>query len=211
MATTLFVPKVTVISSDWCNDVNRTQYVLMNNATTTTAARTALGVAASGANSDITSLTGVTSITGTVTNDSAAAGKIGEFVTATVTAGSPVTGTTTGASKNVTSITLTAGDWDVGASVVYALTGVTATIYSCGLGTTTGTLLTQAGGGGVGTDPLIVQQATWGTTITGTFQQMLAPVRVSLAAGSTIYLVANVTFSAGSYNMYGTLRARRVR
>lgn len=158
-----------------------------------------------------TATTSLASPPGTTTNDAAAAGTAGELLTITVPVGSAVAGAATTVSKNLTSLSLTAGDWDVSASCVYALTGVTASVYSCGLGTTTATQASQAGGSGIGTDPLVIQAATFGTTITGTYQQVIPPVRVTLAATTTIYLVANHTFAAGTYAMYGTLRARRMR
>jgi predicted nucleic acid-binding protein len=48
----------------------------------------------------------------TQTNDSAAAGKVGEFITSNIVVGSAVA-LTTGTAANVTSVSLTAGDWDV--------------------------------------------------------------------------------------------------
>lgn len=159
-------------------------------------------------------LTGVVTasagIKGTVTNDSAATTIVGELLTSTVAVGAKVA-TTTATPVDVTSVSLTAGDWDVSFSCVKDLTGVTATIYSCGLGTTTATQLTQAGGGGVGTDPLVTQSATFGTTVTGSYTIQSMPIRVSLAATTTIYLVAADTFSAGTLANYGTIRARRMR
>lgn len=150
-------------------------------------------------------------VVGSTTNDTAIAGNYGEFLTSTIPTGSAVAGGATTVGANITSISLTAGDWDVTANCDYTLTGVTATVYSCGLGTVTATQLTQAGGSGVGTDPLVQQAATFGTTVTGTFSQPLPPVRVSLAATTTIFLVTKHTYSAGSFTQFGTLRARRVR
>jgi hypothetical protein len=147
----------------------------------------------------------------TQTNDSAAAGEIGELITSTVAVGAPVS-ETTATPVDVTSISLTAGDWEVSGQVDRVLTGVTATIYGAGLGVATATLLTQAGGSGVGTDCLTSQTATFGTTLTGNYATKVGPVRVSLsAAATTIYLIAADSFSAGSVGVYGTLRARRVR
>lgn len=147
----------------------------------------------------------------TQTNDSAAAGEIGELITATVAVGSPVS-ETTATPVNVTSIVLTAGDWDVSAVVDRVLGGTTATVYGAGLGVATNTILGQAGGSGVGTDSYVTQSATFGTTVTGTFCTSIPPVRVSLSAlATTIYLVAADTFSAGTVGLYGTLRARRIR
>lgn len=157
-----------------------------------------------------TTSTGVVVGRATQTNDSAAAGEIGELITSTVAVGAPVS-ETTATPVDVTSISLTAGDWEVSGQVDRVLTGVTATIYGAGLGVATATLLTQAGGSGVGTDCLTTQTATFGTTLTGNYATKVGPVRVTLAATTTIYLIAADTFSAGTVGVYGTLRARRMR
>ena len=56
-------------------------------------------------------------IIGTTTNDDAAAGKIGEYQSAGIGFGSAIS-LTTATPANVTSISLTAGDWDV-SGVIY--------------------------------------------------------------------------------------------
>lgn len=152
-------------------------------------------------------------ISGVVTASNATAGQIGEVITATVpTPGAVATSAT---AVNITSISLTPGDWDVSANCVSALTGSTSTIYTCALGTTSATQLTQAGATTasmvVGTDPRVIQTATFGNTITGVYSQNIAPVRVKVVATATLYLVATNTYSAGSQTVYGTLRARRMR
>lgn len=151
-------------------------------------------------------------VVGTITNDSAAAGNVGEFKTTTVAAAGAIAGAATGVSKNVTSVSLTAGDWIVTGSCDLVWTGVTATVVNCGLGTTTDTLASQAGGSGIGTDPNTIEIATFGTTLSGT-KVINAPAstRVSIAATTTIYLVANMTYSAGSFTQYGTIKALRIR
>ena len=152
-------------------------------------------------------------VVGTVTGDAAVAGNVGELLTSTVP--TPGAVATTATSVNITSLSLTPGDWDVSASCVSALTGSTSTVYSCALGVVTATQLTQAGGAAanmtVGTDPRTIQSAVFGATVTGTYTQNIAPVRVAVGATSTLYLVANNTYSAGSQTVYGTLRARRIR
>lgn len=55
-------------------------------------------------------------IVGTTTNDDAAAGKVGEFVSSTVLLASGIT-LVSATPANVTTISLTAGDWDVSGSV----------------------------------------------------------------------------------------------
>ncbi len=150
-------------------------------------------------------------ITGTTTNNNANSGAVGEFVTATVIAGSAVA-LTTATSANVTSISLTAGDWDVWGVADFVPAATTSmTVLTCGLGTTSATLLTQTGGGGVGTDPL----SSWkgAPTVPALFpiSQILQPVRVSLSGTTTIYFVANATFTLSTMTVYGSIYARRKR
>jgi len=149
-------------------------------------------------------------ILGSATNDAATAGNVGEFKTTTVAAGSAVAGGASTVSANVTSVSLTAGDWMVSGTCNYILSGMTTTITSCGLGTTTATQASQAGGSGIGTDPLVIDRLVL-TTTTGAQSQVVPPTRVTLASTTTIYLVSNHTYSAGSFTQYGTIKAWRVR
>lgn len=150
------------------------------------------------------------SLTGTTTNDSAAAGKIGEEKIATLAFGSAVS-ETTNTPVSVLSLSLTAGDWDVSGVVNRDLAGVTATRYTAAISPTADTVPAQAGGGGVGPDSVVGCFATFGDTITGAYTTAVGPVRVSLAATTTIYLVAADVFSAGTVALFGTIRARRMR
>jgi hypothetical protein len=68
----------------------------------------------------------------------------------------------------------------------------------------------QTGGSGIGTDPLVRIPLILSTATTD-YGQTLPPVRVSLAATTTIYLVCEATFAAGSVSAFGTIRARRMR
>lgn len=146
---------------------------------------------------------------GTITNDNAGTGYVGEVVTSTVAVGSTVS-LTTATSANITSISLTAGDWDIDSSVDFVLTSVSGTVYKIGPGLTSATLPTQAGGSGLGTDAL-AQQMLITTTTSGTNSLSTTTVRLSIAATTTVYLVAQGTFSAGTLTGYGTIRARRMR
>ena len=138
---------------------------------------------------------------GTTTNDNAAAGQVGEVITATLASGSATSLSTT-VSKNVTSIALTPGDWDVTGTVVLVLTAATTTDWSAGASSTTGTL---------GTLDTVNGQAVVLTTHTDNYTVPVPTVRFSLAAATTVYLVANATFSAGTVTAWGTIRARRMR
>lgn len=147
---------------------------------------------------------------GTATNDSAGVGIIGEFITATVAVGGAVS-LTTATPANVTSISLTAGDWDVNAQVVHNAAATTnVTIVQIGISVTSATLPTQAGGSGIGTDPLAIERRA-ASVPGGALTTAVSPVRVSLAATTTIYLVVNDTFTVSTMSAYGTIRARRVR
>ncbi len=150
-----------------------------------------------------------TAVQGSATNDSAAAGYVGQLITATIASGNPVS-LTTATSANVTSISLTAGDWDVSGQADFVLTGATATSHQVGISATSATLPTQAGGSGIGTDPLASFPLPT-TALSGTLDIDVSPVRVSLSATTTIYLVAAATFSVGTEVVYGTIRARRMR
>lgn len=150
-------------------------------------------------------------IIGTNTNSDAVAGNVGEFKTTTVAAGAAVAGAATTVSKNLTSVSLTAGDWLVSGTCNMLGSTLVATVLSCGLGTTTDTQATQAGGSGIGTDPLSVVSFASSTLPNSVREVSVHPTRVSLSATTTIYMVVNNTFSSGSYTMYGTIKAWRVR
>src|SRR5687767_3355672 len=77
-------------------------------ATTASGARSNLGTAASGANTDITSLANTTGVAvkGTTTNDNAATGYIGEYVSSTVALAGAAT-LTSDTPENITAVSLT--------------------------------------------------------------------------------------------------------
>lgn len=140
-------------------------------------------------------------IEGTNTNDNAAAGYVGEYIESDVLIASAVS-LSSGSSANVTSISLTAGDWEVHGSVGFNVSIGTSSVIG-GISTTSSTLalLSQKGA-------MIAINDSAATT-----GQML-PVgarRLSIASTTTVYLVARATFSSGSVSAYGIIWARRVR
>lgn len=139
-------------------------------------------------------------IPGTATNDSASAGNIGEFITASLSN----VALTTATAANICSITLTAGDWDVWGEVYFNPAGAT-TITAIAAGTaTTSTVLPTAPGGG------LVQIAA--TMTTGTPQALPVGVeRYSLGGSTTIYLVALSDFGTSTMQANGKISARRAR
>lgn len=142
-----------------------------------------------------------TRITGTTTNDNAIAGDIGEYVESVIASGSAVSLTDTTA-KTVTSISLTAGDWDVTGVVDYVLTGATATHFKSGSSSTSATF---------GAQDTFVDLPLITTTLSDTLGHIIPTTRFSLASTTTVYLVGQATFSAGTVDAYGTIRARRMR
>jgi hypothetical protein len=140
-------------------------------------------------------------IVGTTTNNNANAGSVGEVITATLAPGTPIS-LTTGAGANVTSISLTAGDWDVWGNVLFTPAGTTNTAYiGCGINTTTATL--PSGLFAIG--PAL---ATGNVTTQG----MSAPTqRMSLASTTTVFLVAQSSFTVSTMSAFGTITARRRR
>lgn len=147
-------------------------------------------------------------VKGTTTNDNAAAGVVGEFITATVA--TPGSALTTATPLTITSISLTAGDWDVASVIDFLYTGATVTDIRSGPSLTTNVLPTQAGGGGLGTDALAIDPSNF-ATISDVQTLDSGPVRVSIAGTTTVFLVAQATFSVGTVSAFGTIRARRIR
>ena len=137
-------------------------------------------------------------IIGTTTNDSAAAGSVGEFNT-TVIPPTPVTMSSL-VQTNLTTLSLTAGDWDVyGTGLYLVLTSAIITSVATGISKVSATL------GVTGTFMLIA-----GTNL-GSPSLPVQMQRISLAATTTIYLVGYCQFSGGPVNGYGILYARRRR
>lgn len=138
-------------------------------------------------------------IVGTTTNNNANAGSVGEFPTPTNLSAVPLTSAVT---ANASSVSLTAGDWDVTGVVSYVAGA--ATVLT---GIATGISTTSATAGAAGTFAGLNLSFTAATT-----QNLSAPVvRISLAATTTVYLIANAGFASGSCTASGFLRARRVR
>lgn len=133
----------------------------------------------------------------------AAAGYVGEVIASTVVGGSAVA-LTTATVANVTSIALTAGDWEVSGNVVFNLSGTTATLFSAGFSSTSATLPTSL---------YLGRSAIPITTITQAagLSLPLATRQIRVSSPTTLYLVADATFSAGTVGAYGFLQGRRIR
>lgn len=139
---------------------------------------------------------------------SATTGNVGERVDSSVLIGSAVS-LTTGVTSNVTSISLSAGDWEV-SGVVALIAGATTNVTSVfgSIGTTTGTLDV--------TTPGRFSNSVFGSsglvpTGTAAFTQILPPTRFSLSGTTTVFLTARGNFTVSTLSAYGEIHAIRVR
>jgi len=144
-------------------------------------------------------------IPGTTTNGNATAGNVGEYISSQILSGSAVS-LTTATPANVTSISLTGGDWDVWGTVAFVANVLTtATIFEGGINTTSATLPTPPGSGAYFQEALSVAA--------GAIEPCtpIGMTRISIASTTTVYLVAQSTFATNTMSVYGFLGARRRR
>ncbi len=134
-------------------------------------------------------------IIGTTTNNNAAAGVVGEFISSVILNSAPVTFTTT-VTKDLTSISLTAGDWDVFGNI-----------------TAVGTVITQGVAWISATSITTPDAALYARIAPNTINVLSFTVpyfRASLSGTTTIYL-SGTMFGTGTITCSGGIYARRVR
>lgn len=142
---------------------------------------------------------------GTTHNDDAAAGNIGEYVPSVIAVGSPVS-LVTATPKNITSIALTPGDWNVWAYIGFTgNAATTVTSLEGSLSLTTGTIDSTPGRRG--------DQYYGGATVFASLSPQFAcgMERVSLNAGASVFLVASAAFATNTCSGFGGIFARRAR
>ena len=150
-----------------------------------------------------------TYIVGTTTNDSAAAGNLGEVIYSEVVFGSGVS-LTTNVAKTVTSISLTAGDWDIYGNIIFFPSGThtaSVTRLSGGISLSTNTMPTLS-------DPtLSAGSVVISATVPGDalIYVNICPCRQSLSGNTTVYLIALATFTVNTLTAGGFITARRAR
>lgn len=145
-------------------------------------------------------------LVGTTTNDNAAPGIVGEYISASVVAGSAVA-LTTATGANVTSISLTAGDWDVWGNIGFvpaATTNITQLQGGC---STTSAQIPGVPNAG------FLQQFGSGGLVPGAanLSSAVVPFRFSLAVTTTVFLTALANFTVSTLGAYGFIAARRRR
>lgn len=138
-------------------------------------------------------------IVGTTTNDNAGAGFVGEIISSQVLSTSPVA-LSNGTAANVTSISLTAGDWDVwGNGAMLGASNISSGL--CWTSLTSATLPNTA----------LVSSFSDSAGGHSAFRAATPYQRVSLSSTTTIYLSVQAGFGSGSVGASGGIFARRVR
>jgi len=150
-----------------------------------------------------------TGIIGTTTNNNADAGSVGEVISSSVAVGSAVsitTAATATSGKTVTSISLTAGDWDVFGSVgINRAAGTNFTVIAGGISTTNNEL------NALYEEQILFNYGAGGSVPLNTQTFPLFTTRVSIASTTTYYLIAYAQFTVNTATGYGRITARRMR
>jgi hypothetical protein len=147
-------------------------------------------------------------IPGTATNDSANTGNVGEYLSSIVVQGSAIALTNVSAA-NITSISLTSGDWDVWASPYF--TGNAATVLNAVVASINNVSNTlnqvppfstsfpfNSFTGFANANPMAIAP--------------LGPVRFSVTASSSqVFLVVQSSFTTNTASGFGAMQARRAR
>jgi hypothetical protein len=139
-------------------------------------------------------------IVGTPTNDSAGTGYVGEYVSSNIPVASAVS-ISTATSTNLTSISLTAGDWLVGGNVRITNTGQNLTRTFVWVSTTSATL----------PDNSNTNEFDGNLTTFLTGGGVTPAIRVSVSGTTTVYASGRCVFGAGTSSMSGNIWARRLR
>lgn len=154
------------------------------------------------------SRTGGIAIEGTNTDDNAPAGYIGEYVSSAIVSGSSVA-LTNGNAANVTSISLTAGNWLVGGQLGFGTTGTTNWTTLAGGTSRTSMTLPPQGDDTRGVARLVKAAGT--TSVADDNVVAIPLARMALTVTTTVYLVASADFSAGAVSAHGYINAIRTR
>lgn len=145
---------------------------------------------------------------GTTTNDNATAGYYGEFASVNSPTGGTATPAASGSYANVASMSLTAGDWDVCATIEASLGGTFAgTLIQAAISKSSGTTDSIASGGiaNIRSASLVNNASTFLPVMTR---------RITLTTTTTVYLVGALVYSTLGATTWGAnsfMSARRIR
>lgn len=127
----------------------------------------------------------------------------GQFIESNVAVGSAVS-LTTGTTANVTTITLSPGDWDVEGVVAFTANAATTGSYFVGSISQTSATNPTVPGGGAFHQLAIAVGAGSAMPVLPTGR-----VRMSVTTNTTVYLVATAVFAVNTMGAYGYISARR--
>ena len=134
--------------------------------------------------------------------EDASVGNTGEYISSTVLVGSAGSQSSL-TPRNITSIVLTPGDWDITTVFGFDGNGATSGVYVRGsISTTSATENTTAG--------FLVSQPLSTFLQTQDILFSIAGVRETISSNTTVYMVSNANFSAGTVASYGRISARRL-
>ena len=142
------------------------------------------------------------STVGIVDGSDAAPGNVGEYVVSTVTAGSAVT-LVNATNTDITSIALSAGDWDVAGAVYFNASSKGASLDMRAWTNTVSVTEPDGTDGGLAIDSTGSGGAVYGLAI--------SPMRLNITAAATVHLGAYCNVSTGTVTAAGIVRARRMR
>lgn len=147
-------------------------------------------------------------VQGTNTNDNAASGYVGEFISSVVAVGSgPVL--STDVVSNVTSITVTPGDWDIEGEAWYvAGSGTTLGYMDAAISKTSATLPTDVALDLARFRIILPSNASVSNSV---LPVTLGRVRASVNTNTTFWLCGRAGFAASGMSLSGKISARRVR
>lgn len=144
-------------------------------------------------------------IVGTTAAGNANAGSVGEYVSSVIASGSAVSlATVTGV--NMTSISLTAGDWDVW-YIPNFIPGATTNITQLFASIST----TSATSSSAGDSCSFTSYGSGGVVPGVNCGAPMIQKRINVNATTTVYAVAQCTFTVSTLGAWGSLQARRVR
>jgi hypothetical protein len=141
-------------------------------------------------------------IVGVTNGSNAAAGSVGEIISSTVTFASPVTITNSNTPQDVTSISLTAGDWDVFGIVGLNNNTIGMTIMATWISATSAT------------EPTAELRNTMQAAVGAGVSSWTGPCpfyRASISTTTTLYMSCLAQFGSGTQIAYGSIYARRTR
>jgi hypothetical protein len=142
-------------------------------------------------------------ISGVTNGANAAAGNVGEVIYSSIPVGSAVS-VSTAVPTNVTSVLLTAGDWDCDGNIVNNPSGTSPGVFTGGMSTVSNTLPTPPAGG--------YAKMGGAAGVSGQSEAIaLSRQQYNISSSQTVYLVVNQSFSGGTMSVYGQIYCRRMR